>query len=87
MLVPMARASKFIPTRTVFGRNVRLVRRLKEMSQEALAEQADIYRSHVTLIERGQINVSIDTMEKVAHALGLTVRDLLEPKIDLEHMR
>ena len=87
MLLPMAKASKTLSTRELFGRNVRLVRRLKEISQEELAGRADIYRSHITLIEKGEINFSVDTMEKVAHALEMEVQDLLEPKIELEKLR
>ena len=95
MLLPMAKAPKTqktakpakLSTRELFGRNVRTLRRLRDMSQEALADAADIYRSHVTLIERGEINYTIDTMEQIAHAMGLEVRDLLDPALELKHLR
>jgi transcriptional regulator with XRE-family HTH domain len=89
MLCPMAKASKplKLTTRELFGRNVRTLRRLRDMSQEVLADLAGIYRSHVTLIERGEINFTVDVMEKIAHAMGLEVRDLLDPALELEHLR
>ena len=85
----MAKASKTktLTTRELFGKNVRTLRRLREISQEALAESAGIYRSHVTLIERGEINFSVDTMERVAHAMDLEVRDLLDTDIGREPTR
>jgi len=39
------------------------------------------------LIERGEINYTIDTMEQIAHAMGLEVRDLLDPALELKHLR
>jgi len=89
MLLAMAKASSRtkLSTRALFGRNVRTLRRLREMSQEDLAELAGIYRSHVTLIERGEINFTVDTMEAIAHAMGLEVMDLLDPALELEHLR
>lgn len=83
----MAKAPKPPSTRVLFGRNVRLVRRVREISQEELAARADIYRSHIALIEKGEINFSVDTMEKVAHALDMEVHDLLDPRITLENAR
>jgi transcriptional regulator with XRE-family HTH domain len=89
MLLRMAKepSSPKISTRELFGRNVRTIRRLRDISQEDLAERAGIYRSHVTLIERGEINFTIDTMEQIAHAMDLEVRDLLDTALGLEHLR
>jgi len=89
MLSIMAKASKLktLSTRELFGSNVRIVRRLRDLSQEELAESAGIYRSHITLIERGEINFSVDTMERVAKALTLEVRDLLDPQLVLDSLR
>ncbi len=88
MLSIMTKASKLktLSTRELFGSNVRIVRRLRDLSQEELAESAGIYRSHITLIERGEINFSVDTMERVAKALALEVRDLLDPQLVLESL-
>ena len=64
--------------RSRFAANVRLHRQRLGLSQEALAEAASLHRTYVGSIERGERNVSIDNMERIAHALGLELVDLLE---------
>ena len=48
-------------------------------SQETLGFEAGLHRTYISQIEKGKSNVSIDNIEKLAHALGLTVSDLLRP--------
>lgn len=66
--------------REVFGRNLRLIRRLKEISQEQLALGANLSRTYVSEVERGTRNVSIDNMGLLADALGVQLKDLLDPQ-------
>lgn len=47
------------------------------MSQEKLAELTDLHRTYVGSVERGERNVSIDNMERLAHALGAKLRDMV----------
>lgn len=47
------------------------------LSQEKLAEFANLHRTYVGAIERGERNVSIDNIEKIANALQADVVDLL----------
>ncbi|MFJ3057024.1 helix-turn-helix domain-containing protein [Herbaspirillum sp. NPDC087042] len=63
--------------RVIFGQNVRRVRRLKEMSQEELAFRADISRTYLSEVERGDRNISVDNMEALAQALEMELPDLL----------
>lgn len=65
----------------IFARNLRQVRRLKEISQEALALQAGLSRTYVSEVERGERNVSIDNMGLLADALGVKLKDLLDPEM------
>ncbi len=58
--------------------NVRSYRQSVGLSQEALAEAASLHRTYIGSIERAERNVSIDNMERIAHALGLDVVDLLK---------
>lgn len=67
--------------REVFGRNLRLMRRLKEVSQEQLALDADLSRTYVSEVERGARNISIDNMGLLAVALGVELKDLLDPEM------
>lgn len=64
--------------RAVFGENLRRARVAKGLSQEALGEMAGVHRTFVGAVERAENNVSIDTMEKLAAAVGRTVVELLD---------
>lgn len=66
--------------RNVFARNVRKLRRLQELSQEALALAASMSRTYVSEIERGDRNVSIDNMGALADALGVPLKNLVDPE-------
>jgi transcriptional regulator with XRE-family HTH domain len=57
--------------------NLRAMRKQHGISQEKLAELAGLHRTYVGAIERGERNVSIDNIEKLAAALALDVVELL----------
>jgi transcriptional regulator with XRE-family HTH domain len=57
--------------RKLFGSNVRTVRKAKGLSQEALAFECDLHRIYIGSIERGERNISIDNIERIAAALGV----------------
>ena len=61
-----------------FGHNVRKTRKRAGLSQEALAAKAKIHRNHMGAIERGEANVTLLNMERIAKALGVKVRDLID---------
>ncbi|MCW3481050.1 helix-turn-helix transcriptional regulator [Neisseriaceae bacterium JH1-16] len=65
----------------IFARNLRQARRLKEISQEALALQAGLSRTYVSEVERGERNISIDNMGLLADALGIKLRELVDPEM------
>ena len=68
---------------SVFGRQFGLrVRELREragISQEALADRAGLHRTHISLIERAQRSVRIETIEKLAHALRIQPAEMMPP--------
>ncbi len=66
--------------RTLFAKNLRLLRHKKNMSQEQLAEVADLHRTYVSSVERGERNISLDNIEKLANALDSDIRILLTPE-------
>ena len=60
-----------------FAKVVKRERLARGLSQEALAHRAGLHRTYVGSIERGERNVSIDNIERLADALRLDVIDLL----------
>ena len=60
------------------GLNIRQARNEKGMSQESLALAADLDRSYVGGVERGERNVSIVNLKKIADALKVPVFQLLK---------
>lgn len=67
--------------REVFARNLRRARRLRDVSQEELALRANLSRTYVSQVESGSRNVSIDNMSLLAQAVGVSLRDLVDPEL------
>jgi len=61
-----------------FGKKVKEYRKLRKFSQEDLALEADLDRTYINSIENGRRNVSLVNIEKIAKALKVKVKDLLE---------
>ena len=62
--------------RKSFGKHVRELRKQKGYSQEQLAEKAGLHRTYIGSIERGEQNVSVDNIEKIAKALKTSIATL-----------
>ncbi|MFL5262139.1 MAG: helix-turn-helix domain-containing protein [Anaeromyxobacteraceae bacterium] len=62
---------------TRFAANVRKLRAKKNLSQKALADKIGISVSYVSMLERGQRSPPLETIEKMAKALGVTPAALL----------
>lgn len=63
--------------REILAGNVRLVRKNLGFSQERLADRAGLHRTYIGSVERAEINVSIDNIEKIAAALKVPAAELL----------
>lgn len=66
-----------LPRKTL-GNNIRQIRKKLDLSQEQLAEKADLHRTYIGAIERGERNVSLDNIMAVSRALGVSASELLE---------
>jgi len=64
------------PTLEKFGRRVRDERLKQSLSQEELAAKAGVHRTYIGMIERGEKNITLTNIEKIAKALGLTISEL-----------
>jgi transcriptional regulator with XRE-family HTH domain len=60
------------------GREIRRRRKAISLSQEQLAEQADLHRNYVGFLERGERNPSFTTILKLARTLGVTAAELMD---------
>ncbi|MCA0935304.1 helix-turn-helix domain-containing protein [Vibrio alginolyticus] len=60
-----------------FGANLRSIRKSKGISQDKLALSADIDRSYVGRIERGEVNITLEKAYQLATVLDCDIRDLL----------
>ena len=58
------------------GANIRELRKQQNISQEVLAELANLHRTYISAVERGRTNVTYRTLRKIAHGLGITVAEL-----------
>jgi DNA-binding XRE family transcriptional regulator len=63
--------------RRLLGERIRFIRKAASFSQEVLAEKADLHHNYVGELERGEKAATIDTLLKVAKALKVRVRDLV----------
>ena len=64
--------------RIVFGKRIRQFRLERRLSQEKLAELAELHRNYVGGVERGERNVSLLNIVKLAHGLKVRVPSLVE---------
>ena len=56
--------------RQLFGEKVRVLRKTKNWTQERLGEEAGLHNTYVGSVERGEVNLSLDNVEKLSKALG-----------------
>ncbi len=64
--------------KSLFGTALRSLREERGYSQEELAERAGLHRNYVGGVERGERNVALENIVKLAQALSVRTRDLFE---------
>lgn len=62
--------------KVMFGKRLREMRKRKGISQETLALVCDLDRTYIGSVERGERNISLINMHKIANALGMAVERL-----------
>ena len=63
------------------GDRIRELRGGKKISQEKLAELADLDRTYISSVEKGKRNISIENIGKIAKALGCSLQDFFTSEI------
>lgn len=58
---------------------MRALREQKALSQEKFAELCGLHRTYIGSVEREERNISIDSMERIAAALGVPLHEMLTP--------
>jgi transcriptional regulator with XRE-family HTH domain len=64
--------------REILAENLRRFREQAGMSQEDLADAAEVDRTYVSALERCRYAASVDVLERLARALGIAASDLLK---------
>jgi len=61
----------------IVGKNLRAYRLERGYSQEAFADHMGVHRTYFGAVERGERNLTLQTLEKIAEFIGVDPRDLL----------
>ena len=62
------------------GQRIKELRKIILLSQEALANKADVDRTYVTDVENGRRNVSVEILDRLINALDVTVSEFFNAK-------
>jgi len=61
------------------GAHIRSLRKSRKLSQEQLAERSDLHYTMIGSVERGERNVTLENLAKIAYGLGVPLRELFPP--------
>ena len=70
-----------------FAHALKHLRQAQSLSQEELAERADLHRNYIGSVERGERNIGIDNMERIAQALQTELMDMIGPSTPSEQRK
>ena len=74
----MATAEKDI--NVIVGKNIRAMREKMGLSQDVFAELCEVHRTYIGSVERGERNITLDTLARIANAANTTPIALLKAK-------
>lgn len=61
-----------------FGKRIKLLRNEAKISQEELASISGLHRTYIGMIERGEKNITLKNIEKIAISLNIDISELLK---------
>ena len=62
----------------IFGKNIRLIRESRNMTQEKLSDICGLHRTYIGSVERGERNISLENIQKITDALQVKIIDLFK---------
>jgi transcriptional regulator with XRE-family HTH domain len=68
------------------GNRIRQIRKEKGLSQEQVGEKADFHYSYIGRIERGEKNISLLTLSRIADALNVGIHQFFSYAVELEEL-
>lgn len=71
----------------LLGSNIRNSRKQRGLTQEDVADKASINASYYGRIERGEINLTIETLQAITHAMNIPIPELFTPELDTASVR
>lgn len=80
----MSKSSAAKHSRNAIARNLQLGRTIFNLSQEDLAARCALHRTHISAIERQELNVGVDTIERIGKAMGVPAYVLLMPQAEAQ---
>jgi transcriptional regulator with XRE-family HTH domain len=69
-----------IYARRILARNVKHLRKQRDMNQEELADAAGVSQSQISKIEKSKVNIRLDTLQRLANGLSAGLADLVDEK-------
>jgi len=61
----------------ILAENMRRLRKAQKMSQEVCAEKCGLHRTYIGAVERGERNITLASLDKIAVAFGMSALELL----------
>ena len=61
----------------VIGANIKRYRQELGLSQEDLANKADLHRTYIGGVERGERNITVESLQRITDALGVLITDIV----------
>lgn len=75
----MGRRKELVPSRLRIAQHVVSLRLQRGLTQQTLGELAGLHRTYIGAVERAEVNVSIDNIDRMANALSVDPSMLLQP--------
>lgn len=62
----------------LFGKNLKKLRKKNNLSQEDLADKSGLHRTYIGMVERGEKNITLINILKIAKALNVDIKEIMD---------